>query len=414
MKIVRIVLKSVMALIGIAVLVLLGLYVIPPAQEQFDYVRYTEPRPESELDKIGWYKSDDGKEYQVSFRATEGLQLNYFSPSREELKSLFLTSIDDEYYDTDNDLSTAEVTFTKRLIDTTWIPYILEVSTSRTSFRVQQVDSLHYLQQEISFDNNGLVLSGLLMQPYQPNGIGIVFIHGSGFSDRDNFWYMHQADYLAKRGFTVLLPDKRGCGRSEGEWHTSSFEDFAGDSMAAVEYLHRNHSDRIKAFGLLGLSQGAWISQVLQQDYNGLDFAIEVVGSAVTPEEQVEFEVMQDIKDNGVPGFLASPISLVFAKRARGKRKIWWEKNGNFDPVKTLAVQKIPVLRIYGMEDSNVPVERSLFRLDSLLTANPNLPINVHTFDGSGHGLMDPVTQWVREDYLDTVVYWILEEVNSE
>lgn len=414
MKWIRRIARFLIGIIAVTVLALVVLYIVPPSQQEFTYERFVEPRPDNEKQLLGFYQADDGKEYQISFRATNGLQLNYFSPSRAELKSLFLTRIDDNSYDTDGDLSSAEVTFRSTITDSTQVRTYMDVSTSKTNFSSSKTYSLFYSQQEVQYANEGIGLSALLMIPYESNGIAIAFIHGSGFSDRDNFWYMHQADFLARQGFTILLPDKRGCGRSGGEWHTSSFVDFANDTQAGLDFLRTNYTEELSAFGVLGLSQGAWISQVLQQDYEKLDFAVEVVGSAVSPVQQVRFEVMKDIENSGVPGFIARPVSLVFAKRARGKRKIWWDKNGDFDPVKTLGTQQIPVLRIYGMEDTNVPVERSLFRLDSLMTANPTLPITIHTFEDSGHGLIDPVTEWVREDYLDLVAEWIVGEVNSE
>jgi hypothetical protein len=33
----------------------------------------------------------------------------------------------------------------------------------------------------------------------------------------------------------ILLPDKRGSGSSEGQWHIASMEDFAEDAIAGVK-----------------------------------------------------------------------------------------------------------------------------------------------------------------------------------
>ena len=45
------------------------------------------------------------------------------------------------------------------------------------------------------------------------------------------------ARFLIRHGIAVLGYDKRGVGGSTGDWNTASFEDLAGDVVAAFEYL---------------------------------------------------------------------------------------------------------------------------------------------------------------------------------
>ena len=82
---------------------------------------------------------------------------------------------------------------------------------------------------EIYFNNGDLQLAGMI---FTPEGEGpfptVVIIHGSGTSYRDNKWYLSLTQHLLDNGIAVLLPDKRGSEKSEGEWRGASFEDLAG------------------------------------------------------------------------------------------------------------------------------------------------------------------------------------------
>jgi hypothetical protein len=88
------------------------------------------------------------------------------------------------------------------------------------------VPPLQYAVQEVAFDNAGskIRLSGTLTLP---PGAGphpaIVLIPGSGPVDRDGSVLGHQfylvlADHLTRQGFAVLRNDKRGLGKSEGDF----------------------------------------------------------------------------------------------------------------------------------------------------------------------------------------------------
>lgn len=384
-------------------MVLLGLYLIPPGQEKIAYNYSDLERDISINSKVGWYLTNNGKEYQITWGAKKGLQLNYFDSIRSNLKNIRLTKVGANEFDTNGDLQTSEVNF--HLADST---LTLEVSTSKTKFTATKKDSLHYKQEEIGYSNKDIKLAGLLLTPFENiKSTAIIFVHGSGVSDRDNFWYMYQADFLARNGFMVLLPDKRGCGKSRGEWHTASFDDFAKDIRTAQKYLVENKADEFEKLGVIGLSQGGWISHVVNQNPENLDFIVDVVSSAGTPYEQVKYEIMNDIKNSGVPQFLAQPLSAIFAKRARGKRKIWWEKNGNFNPIPSMRETKIPILKIFGAEDENVPVEKSLSDIDEMLLNYPNVLLTIKNFKGSGHAMFNTETDWIRNDYLNYVIDWV-------
>ncbi len=67
-----------------------------------------------------------------------------------------------------------------------------------------------YAQAEVRFANKDVELFGTLLIPRSaPPHPGVVFLHGSGTSNRDNLWYFAIVDRFARNGIAVLLPDKR-------------------------------------------------------------------------------------------------------------------------------------------------------------------------------------------------------------
>ena len=57
----------------------------------------------------------------------------------------------------------------------------------------------------------------------------------------------------------VLGYDKRGVGGSTGDWNKASFDDLAGDVVAAFEYLKTRSDIRSDQIGMLGWSQAGWV-----------------------------------------------------------------------------------------------------------------------------------------------------------
>jgi hypothetical protein len=93
--------------------------------------------------------------------------------------------------------------------------------------------------------------------------------------------------HLQKNGVAVLLPDKRGSEKSEGDWHTSSFEDLATDTLAAIDFLKNQNMVDVSRIGIVGMSQGGWIAPIVVSESPDVEFVISVVGSSVTTYEQV-------------------------------------------------------------------------------------------------------------------------------
>ena len=113
-------------------------------------------------------------------------------------------------------------------------------------------------REDVRFSNGDIQLAGTLIAPTTgAKHPAIILVHGSGAEDRE--YMLPFARFLVRHGIAVLGYDKRGVGGSTGDWNTASFDDLAGDVVAAFEYLKtRTDIDRAQ-IGLLGWSQAGWI-----------------------------------------------------------------------------------------------------------------------------------------------------------
>lgn len=279
----------------------------------------------------------------------------------------------------------------------------------RRSFKWVELKDTSY--QEISFQNTAqdLVLAGML---FVPEGEGpfpaAVIIHGSGTSRRDSGWYLTLTQYLQESGVVVLLPDKRGSEKSEGDWRTASFEDLATDSVAAVRFLQDQEEAAISDIGVIGLSQGGHIAPIVADQTQDIAFLVNIVAGAVPMHDQLVYEETHNLRQLGIlPGLsdlLAYPASWSIIKvRQRG----FWAAIGNFDPVPYWQGLSVEALVLYGENDTNVPSAKSAAKLRSLQKPN----IEVRIYEHSGHALEDPEGHGdsiFREDALADIRDFIL------
>jgi len=243
---------------------------------------------------------------------------------------------------------------------------------------------------EVSFRNEAqdLDLAGML---FVPDGEGpfpaVVIIHGSGPSWRDRNWYLTLSKYMQENGVAVLLPDKRGCVNSQGDWSTASFEDLATDTLAAIDFMKSQEIVDASRLGIIGMSQGGIIASVVASQSPDLVFAINNVGQSVTLHEQILHDENFTAREVGVlPGIsnVYAYVSTFIYENITGKE--WWDAVGNFDPVQYWRNVNIPVLVLHGSEDHNVPSAESKARFEAMGKDN----IRVIMYEGSGHGPEDP------------------------
>lgn len=115
-----------------------------------------------------------------------------------------------------------------------------------------------YFIETLSIKSNDVILSADI---YRPKSKGkhpaLVLLHGSSTNLKSN--YAFDADFFVKRGFEVLIFDKRGNGKSTGDYYTSSYNDLIEDAVACIEMLYKRESVDKSKIGLWAYSQGAML-----------------------------------------------------------------------------------------------------------------------------------------------------------
>ncbi len=269
--------------------------------------------------------------------------------------------------------------------------------------RVALSDTQHL---EIAFPNEAqdLAFGGLL---FVPEGDGpfpaAVVIHGSGTSRRENGWYLTLTKHLQDNGIVVLLPDKRGSEKSEGNWRTSSFEDLATDTLAAIEFLRAQQDVPLSRIGVIGMSQGGWIAPIVAAQEDDLAFVVSMVGAAVTPREQLLYEENYNLRQLGFLPGISNMLAYVGSANVRYlAQPELYELIVDYDPLPYWQDISVKSLALFGADDTNVPSAESAERLMAL--DNPFIRVTV--YEGSGHALESPLghgNSIVRQDALQVI-----------
>jgi pimeloyl-ACP methyl ester carboxylesterase len=279
-----------------------------------------------------------------------------------------------------------------------------------------------FREEQITFPSGRLQLTGSIVIPSgQGPHPAIVLIHGSGPVTRDFLGPI--AYWFASHGVAAVSYDKRGIGRSQGNWLEANFNDLADDALSAIAFLKSRKDIDPGRIGLLGASQGGWIVPLAASRSKDVAFAVLVSAPAVTPAEQdvlsveqemrvagaSEQEVQQTLKkeqtdlDSLRSEDAAKEFSDQVAKLKAGKDQSLLRKNGpdnplfllffrnilDFDPLPYLQKTQCPVLAFYGELDRGVPVEGNKEKLESALKRGGNTNVKVVVLPKADHVLLE-------------------------
>ncbi|WP_158864030.1 alpha/beta hydrolase family protein [Maribellus comscasis] len=115
-----------------------------------------------------------------------------------------------------------------------------------------------YSIESLTIKSNDVILSAEIYTP-KTEGLhpAIVLLQGSSTNLKTD--YLFDADFFAKLGFEVLIFDKRGNGKSTGEYYSSGYNDLITDAIACLETMYSRKSVDKNKIGLWGYSQGGML-----------------------------------------------------------------------------------------------------------------------------------------------------------
>lgn len=233
-------------------------------------------------------------------------------------------------------------------------------------------------------------LSGTLTLPDEPEKVpAILFIHGSGPLDRDgnsfslNMEIFNQmAIYFAKKGYASLRYDKRGIGKSEGDFMHSGLWDLAADAQKGVEFLKNHPSVNPNKIILLGHSEGCMIAPLVHQE-NPVAGMIMVSGACENLKETMrrQSKLLSGELSSlaGLKGYILRKINIskkiakqqelfirkvensseeiLLVKRQPVNAK-WFREHFQYDVSALMPLVKCPVLELAGTKDVQAPNEQ--------------------------------------------------------
>src|SRR5260370_5624877 len=181
------------------------------------------------------------------------------------------------------------------------------------------------IREDVRFSSGDIQLTGMVMGPHRAGKHpAIVLVHGSGAENRE--YMLPWARFLIRRGMVVLGYDKRGVGGSTGDWNTASFDDLAGDVVAAFEYLKTRSDIDPTQIGLLGWSQGGWIIPLAAVRAKDIAFLISISGAGIPGAETTIDQARNEMTMTRMPPQTVDEIvgllklQYEFARTEGGKR----------------------------------------------------------------------------------------------
>ena len=309
-----------------------------------------------------------------------------------------------------------------------------------------------YREEEVEFRNGDVLLSGtLLVPPGTGRHPAVLFLHGSGPESRAASRFL--ADYFARHGIAALIYDKRGVGRSTGDWQRSDFAALAEDGAAGIAFLAGRPEIAPDALGVYGHSQGGMIAPLLASRTDRLAFLISAAGSAVPLHEAEVNSITNQLRAQGIAGdelaaaqlFIARLVDLLRtgegrdefeAATARVREERWypmlhvpardswfWSYYRNiahYDAATYWQRVTVPALVVYGERDNLVPVGRSVAAIGRALGRAGNADHLIVMLPRANHALNiepepgQPFEWWrLSPGYPELLTAWIRHRVGG-
>jgi pimeloyl-ACP methyl ester carboxylesterase len=298
----------------------------------------------------------------------------------------------------------------------------------------------------VRFASGDLQLHGMLLLPAGKGPFPtLVMAHGSGPVTASNTFDLYYALRIAEAlDMAVLRWDKRGAGRSEGNWEGATYRDLADDVSSALQFALQQPEVDPALVGLGGVSQApSWVLPVVAAERESVAFVIGLSGQVGTIVEADLFNLSNKLRRSGFTdsdvetaiAFLRGAMEYMLQPSSQKEYEIYvdehrdqswfeavdrfaildtplaappieqWRKIHDVDSSRIWGHVGCPVFLAFGANDVLVDVETSVGRLDSLVNENPNLDLSFRIYSDAGHDvgiesaptLFDDMAAWWHE-----------------
>lgn len=321
-----------------------------------------------------------------------------------------------------------------------------------------------YYSENVTFSNSldKITLSGTLSLP-KKDGIFpvVIIVSGSGPQNRDGEMFGHKpylviADHLTKNGIGVLRYDERGVGESQGNFETSTINEFSSDVNSAISYLKTRKDIDVEKIGLIGHSIGGLIVPKVASDNVDISYIILLAGPGINGDKlmlsqkaaleramginEMQIAQGQDLMKGAYDIIVNSELDNIALKDSLGsfyinkygkllpesQRNMLVEQLTGYElvsllksrPNKYLSKVKCPVLALNGMKDLQVPAEENLQAIKEALETSGNTDIKTLALENLNHLFQEceigtineysQIKQTISPAVLELMTDWIL------
>lgn len=204
--------------------------------------------------------------------------------------------------------------------------------------------------EQVEINSDGCTLRAKLLVPEKSNGILLIACHGARSSALGEFNF--ELDYFFDGGFTVLMPEHRGCGISDGKFMGYGTHE-SKDTMLWLDYAGKRFP-KLSIF-LLGVSMGG--ATVLMMSDKIPDNSVKgIVSDCAYTSAWDEFKYQ--LKTSFHLG--AFPVLYICDLLCRLYAHYSFKDAA---PVECVKNAKVPILFIHGTADTFVPfyMEKELY-----------------------------------------------------
>jgi dipeptidyl aminopeptidase/acylaminoacyl peptidase len=198
---------------------------------------------------------------------------------------------------------------------------------------------------------DGASLSAWSIRPRRSNGKAVILLHGLGDNRMGMIGY---AELLLNHGFSVLMPDARAHGASEGQLATYGLLE-SDDIHRWFDWLEGNQHPTC----VFGFAESMGAAQLLQSLQVERRFCAVAAESPFSSFRQIGYDRVGQFFHAGP--WLGRTILRPVVEAAFGYARLKYGLNfEQVSPEKVVSTTKVPVFLIHGQKDSNIPVRHSL------------------------------------------------------
>jgi uncharacterized protein len=197
---------------------------------------------------------------------------------------------------------------------------------------------------------DNLLLKAWLIEPRPSNGSAVLLLHGLG---DDRLGMLGYAELLLDQGYSVLLPDARAHGQSDGAIATYGLLE-----RQDIRDWARLLSADVHPKCIFGLGESMGAAQLLQALGADPLFCAVAAESSFSDFREIGYDRVGQFFHTGpwLGRTLLRPVIEIAFLYSR------WNYGFNLEqvsPIASVAATKTPVLLIHGQVDSNIPVRHS-------------------------------------------------------